>query len=90
MEGLETGIQIDGTLNQRDDEDRRWSLELAIPWANFADMARPPRAGTVYTANLNRWDGTEPDRRLSSWVDSGLDWPHPHAPANFGELEFTQ
>jgi len=89
MEGLQTGIQIDGTLNQREDRDRGWSVELAIPWENFSDMARVPQARTVLTANLNRWDGVEPNRRLSVWADSRLERPHPHAPAQFGELVFV-
>ena len=89
MEGVKLGIQIDGTLNQREDEDRGWSVELAIPWENFSDMARVPQAGAVFTANLNRWDGVEPNRRLSVWADSRLDWPHPHAPAQFGDLVFV-
>lgn len=89
MEGVKLGIQIDGTLNQRDDTDRGWSVEMAIPWENFSDMARPPQVGTVYTAELNRWDGVEPNRRLSVWVDSKVDWPHPHAPAQFGDLVFV-
>jgi len=90
IEGIEMGIKIDGTLNQREDQDRGWSMELAIPWANFSDMARIPQAGTVFTANLNRWDGVEPNRRLSVWSDSRLDWPHPHAPAHFGDLVFVK
>ena len=90
MEGMKVGIKVDGTLNQRDDQDRGWSLELAIPWKNFSDMARPPVDGTVMTANLNRWDGVDPTRRLSVWADSKLNWPHPHAPANFGELKFVK
>ena len=89
MEGVNLGIQIDGTLNQREDEDRGWSVEMAIPWENFSDMAKVPQAGTVFTANLNRWDGVEPNRRLSVWADSKLDWPHPHAPAQFGDLVFV-
>jgi hypothetical protein len=90
MEGIKVGVRTDGTLNMRGDTDRGWSLELAIPWKNFSDMAQPPRIGTVFTANLNRWDGTEPNRRLSVWADSKLDWPHPHAPANFGDLVFVK
>jgi len=90
LEGLQVGVHIDGTLNMRGDRDRGWSMELAIPWKNFADMAPPPHIGTVFTANLNRWDGTEPHRRLSVWADSKLNWPHPHAPANFGELVFVK
>lgn len=90
FEGMQVGVSVDGTLNMRGDRDRGWSLEMAIPWKNFADVAQPPRVGTVYTANLNRWDGTDPDRRLSVWADSKLNWPHPHAPANFGELVFVK
>lgn len=90
LEGVKVGIQLDGTLNQREDDDRGWSLEMAIPWANFSDMARVPQAGTVFTANLNRWDGVEPNRRLSVWAHSGLDWPHPHGPARFGDLVFVK
>ena len=44
----------------------------------------------VWTANLNRWDGTEPNRRLSLWSDSGLEKPHPHNPKRFGELLFSR
>ena len=89
MEGLKTGIRTDGTVNMRGDADRGWTVELAIPWRNFEDMSPPPKVGTVFTANLNRWDGIEPNRRLSLWSDSKLNWPHPHAPENFGELVFV-
>ncbi|MBN2512651.1 MAG: hypothetical protein JXB18_06905 [Sedimentisphaerales bacterium] len=51
---------------------------------------RGPKVGTVYTANLNRWDGVQPDRRLSVWSDSKLNWPHPHAPEHFGKLTFVE
>jgi hypothetical protein len=90
MEGLKMSSHIDGTLNMRGDKDRGWSMEVAIPWKNFDSMAPPPKVGTVYTANLNRWDGVEPNRRLSVWSDSKLDWPHPHAPEHFGELVFVE
>jgi len=90
LEDVKIGIQVDGTLNESGDRDRSWSLEMAVPWKNFSDMARPPQAGTVFTANLNRWDGVEPNRRLSVWADSKIDWPHPHAPKNFGDLVFRE
>jgi hypothetical protein len=90
LEGVKVGIQIDGTLNMRGDKDHGWSVELAIPWKNFEAMAPPPHVGTVFTAELNRWDGIEPNRRLSVWVDPKLDWPHPHAPKQFGELVFAK
>ena len=90
LKGLKVGVKIDGTLNMRGDKDRGWSLEMAIPWENFAEMTKPPQIGTIFTANLNRWDGTDPNRRLSVFADSKLNWPHPHAPENFGELIFVK
>jgi hypothetical protein len=89
--GVKIATHIRGTLNVTGDKDEGWSLEVAIPWANFEELARklPPVAGSVWRANMNRWDGTEPDRRLSLWSDSGLESPSPHNPARFGELAFS-
>ena len=90
MEGLKMSSHIDGTMNVRGDTDRGWNMEVAIPWKNFDSTAPAPKIGTVYTANLNRWDGVEPNRRLSLWSDSKLNRPHPHAPEHFGELIFVK
>lgn len=89
MQGVLLASFIRGTLNTRGDEDRGWSLEVAIPWVNFEELAKRPTPGTIWTANLNRWDGIEPNRRLSMWSNSGQPQPSPHAPARFGHLVFT-
>jgi hypothetical protein len=88
--GVQLASHIRGTLNQTGDRDQGWSLEVAIPWANFEELTKklPPEPGSFWTANLNRWDGTEPNRRLSLWSDSGLDRPGPHNPERFGKLVF--
>jgi hypothetical protein len=65
-------------------------LEVAIPWVNFEELARRPDVGTVWNANLNRWDGTEPARRLSMWSDTLAERPNPHVPKRFGELVFVK
>lgn len=89
--GVQLATEIRGTLNQTGDRDQGWSLEVAIPWRNFEELARklPPDPGSIWTANLNRWDGTEPNRRLSQWSDSGLTNPDPHNPKRFGQLLFV-
>ncbi len=90
--GTALATNIRGTLNQTGDKDRGWSLEVAIPWSNFEDLGShkgPPAAGDTWTANLNRWDGTPPHRRLSQWSDSGLDDTNPHNPSRFGEIVFA-
>ncbi len=90
--GIQLATHIRGTLNVTGDKDEGWSLEVAIPWKNLEELAKqlPPAAGSVWTANLNRWDGTEPNRRLSLWSDSGLDRPNPHNPQRFGKLIFVR
>jgi hypothetical protein len=88
--GVEVAVALRGTLNDRSDVDEGWTLEIAIPWENFERLSRrPPEQGAVWKANLNRWDGVEPDRRMSIWSDplNGESWPH--VPARFGDLVFV-
>jgi len=69
-----------------------WTVEGAVPLANFVSQsdAAPVAIGTVWTMNLNRWDGTEPQRVFSIWSDSGRKTPNPHAPQRFGRLVFAR
>jgi hypothetical protein len=90
LQGVKLVSNIRGTLNMRGDTDSGWTLEVAIPWENFEEFSKRPENGTVWTANLNRWDGVEPNRRLSMWSNSLLKTPNPHAPARFGQLVFVQ
>lgn len=59
--GLRTAIRLDGTLNDPGDRDRGWTIEMAVPWAAFADSGRtrsPPTAGDSWRLNFSRvqWD----------------------------------
>ena len=92
LQGVQLAVHLRGTLNVSGDRDQGWSLEVAIPWKNFDGLSRtvPPVSGTIWTANLNRWDGTEPNRRLSQWSNSELPEPNPHNPARFGKIRFMR
>jgi hypothetical protein len=73
--------------------EKGWSLELAMPWANFSDLAGSrlaPKPGASWRFNLVRWDGAEPARRLSIYSDSGLKPPFPHNPKRFATLRFVE
>jgi Carbohydrate-binding family 9 len=90
LQDLRVMTFVDGTLNQHHDVDRGWSLEAAIPWANFDDLSRQHTIGTIWKANFGRWSGAAPHRSYSIWSDSLLEDPSPHNPQRFGELVFVQ
>jgi len=56
--GLESAVQVDGTLNDPADTDRGWTVELALPWAALADLAGaracPPDPGDTWRVNFSR------------------------------------
>ena len=91
VDGVRIAVTINGTLNNSADQDQGWILEIAIPWSAFSDLAnRPvPRIGDRWLADMSRWDGTAPNRRLSQWSDSGLVRADPHYPERFGHLLFV-
>lgn len=89
MEGIQLAVHVSGTRNVRGDKDRGWTLELAIPWENFETLATRPKAGDRWKAQLNRWDGIEPHRRLSMWIDPQVESSWPHVPSRFGWIEFV-
>ena len=89
--GVKIATVIRGTLNVPGDTDQGWTLEAAIPWANFEELSRrPPVAGAVWKANVNRWDGVEPARRMSIWSDPQNTTSWPHVPSRFGEIVFVE
>jgi len=92
LEGVQLKATLQGTLNKRDDIDKGWTLEVAVPFKNFASLAEklPPVSGQQWRVQINRWDGVEDQtgRRLSMWCHSGLKAAHPHNPERFGTIIF--
>jgi hypothetical protein len=57
IQGLRTGVDVDGTLNDPMDEDRGWSIEIAIPWTVLEEAAGrpvPPVPGDRWRFNFSR------------------------------------
>jgi hypothetical protein len=89
--GVKIATSLRGSLNDRTDTDKGWSLEAMIPWPNFEELSRrPPAAGTVWKVNFNRWDGVPPNRRMSIWSDPQNAESWPHVPSRFGEIVFIE
>ena len=57
IQGLQSAIHLDGTLNDPSDTDHGWSVELALPWSVLGQCAgrrTPPRTGDTWRMNFSR------------------------------------
>lgn len=55
--GLRTAVHLRGTLNNPQDRDRGWTLEIAFPWSAFNRGPRPalpPKPGDTWRLNFSR------------------------------------
>ncbi|MCG8326073.1 MAG: carbohydrate-binding family 9-like protein [Chitinophagales bacterium] len=58
---IKTAVHIEGTLNDPQDEDEYWSVEVAIPWSaleEFAPGGKMPNQGDQWRVNFSRVDWT--------------------------------
>ncbi len=87
--GLQIGRQHQGTINNEDDEDGWWIIEMSIPFETFRylGMKQSPKAGDVWRFNLYRIGGkTEPPRRNLFYLPEPLG---NHSPEYYGKLVFA-
>jgi len=89
---MKTAVKVDGTLNKRDDTDKGWTVEMAIPLESVKGRAPtgpqiPPKPGDLWRINLYRMDSPKGKTQV------GSAWSPPlvgdfHALDKFGELVF--
>ena len=96
--GKKTAVQIDGTVNNDDDRDRGWTVELAFPWKGMEWLAKgdnrslPPRDGDVWRIDFSRFNTYKeapPAKDSGGWFWS----PHyvwdSHIPECFPYIRFS-
>ena len=76
-EGLKSAVHVEGTLNNHQDIDRYWTLEVAFPWESLREITRgplPPSPGTVWRAHLGSVLSNVPkaQHRYYTWPVIGL------------------
>ncbi len=57
IEGLQSAVHVDGTINDSSDKDRGWTVEIAIPWKilrQYAGRPTPPEMGHIWRVNFSR------------------------------------
>ncbi len=101
--GLKTAVHISGTLNDPSNEDRGWSVEIAIPWKALAEYARrssPPKEGDEWRVNFSRVEwrhevvGKKYEKlkglREDNWVWSPQGAINMHIPERWGFVKFVR
>jgi hypothetical protein len=61
-----SAVHLNGTLNQRGDKDTGWTVEVRIPWTDFAEVVQRPVAGTRWTFATGRYDITQGKKDVNS------------------------
>ncbi len=88
MEGLETAVTVDGTLNARDDRDRGYVVEMKVPVAQVPGAKAPLAHGQTWRTNLFRWDFPKSGRQMAAAFSPPVVGDF-HALDRFGTLAFV-
>lgn len=100
--GMIHRVGLNGTLNDPSDIDDSWIVELAFPWAAFAEqggMPCPPAPGDTWRVNFSRvqWQlevingvyQKVPDNKEDNWVWSPQGVIDMHQPEQWGYVTFA-
>jgi hypothetical protein len=95
--GLQTAVQVDGTLNAAATMDRGWTVELAFPWEGMRTLAQgralPPRDGETWRMDFSRFEALDYNGRPT---DPSVGWSlnchgvyDSHIPECFSYVHFS-
>ncbi|GAA3750126.1 carbohydrate-binding family 9-like protein [Terriglobus aquaticus] len=90
--GLKSAVHVNGTLNQPDDTDRGWTLEIALPLNSFASRQQVtlPGNGTTWRINFSRVEWLPGHEHEENWVWSPQGVVNMHVPEQWGYLDFRK
>ncbi|MCA9538349.1 MAG: carbohydrate-binding family 9-like protein [Myxococcales bacterium] len=88
MEGFKTAVVVDGTLNQREDQDKGYVVEMAIPAAQVPGATVPLAHSAEWRINVFRWDFPKGGRQQAAAFSPPV-VPDFHALDRFGRLRFV-
>ncbi|MCF7912738.1 MAG: carbohydrate-binding family 9-like protein [Candidatus Cloacimonetes bacterium] len=102
IQGLQSAVFVDGTINDPESRDTAWYVELGIPWNVLEECAgtTPPQPGDFWRVNFSRvqWE-TEvinneyvkiPDTPEHNWVWSPQGVINMHYPEMWGYVYFFE
>ncbi|MFB6455829.1 carbohydrate-binding family 9-like protein [Chitinophaga sp. Hz27] len=98
--GVKTAVKINGTINNPNDEDSSWTVEMAIPFSalQLTDKSAVPADNDTWRINFSRveWDTdiingkyVKQQKPEHNWVWSAQEMIDMHAPERWGYLQFA-
>jgi hypothetical protein len=106
LSGLRSAVKIQGTLNDPSDQDKGWTVEMAIPFKSICLANKcTPDEGTIWRINFSRveWDTKIVNRNYiklkdsagkllpeHNWVWSPQGVINMHYPERWGYLQFSR
>lgn len=57
IQGLQSAVKINGSINDPSDKDKSWSIEVAIPWKVLKEttsVSAPPKHDDIWRVNFSR------------------------------------
>ncbi|WP_089153463.1 carbohydrate-binding family 9-like protein [Paenibacillus senegalimassiliensis] len=84
IQGLRSAVFIDGELNHPQADNRRWSVEVALPWKALKECApegRMPKVGEYWRVNFSRveWQVEVKDGQYVKLINPDTGNPYPEA-----------
>lgn len=97
--GMQSGVHVDGTLNNNKDRDRKWTVELAFPWKGMEwlrkgdSRAVPPKDGDLWRIDFTRFNPykeASPAKDSGGWAWSSHGVWDSHVPECFPKITFSR
>lgn len=88
-EGMLSAVHVDGTIENRDDRDAGFTVEIAIPWADLvgvSDVPIPPNDRDRWRMNFYRYESAS--NEYTAWSPTGA--INFHMPEKFGTVLFLE
>jgi len=87
--GIESAVNLRGTLDVWTDRDEGWSVEMKIPWASFMPTGGRPEPGDEWRFALCRYDHDTSSERPELSTSAPLQEPSFHRHEDYQPLKFV-
>ena len=86
LAGIQTAVSVSGTVNKRDDQDEKWTVEIAIPFKDLIANYKPAQLKSYrWKINFYRINRDQSHLKYLAWSPT---FGRFHRPEKFGTIVF--